>query len=744
MASSVAAMPHETAQWRDPSRPTPSRGFFNILIPPPQPASSFSSSSPDAASAPSAASEPTPRRRHQILERWAAAAAAVTASAAPAPADQRRRAREAELSELASATRPVAARAAVFREPSPAPSDASSAAASAAPTELPPAGPRASSLIQRWREIEAVGPVTPRPGCADPAASDSDTGSPRGRVGCIVKKLSGASSLPEEELDDVAKSELSLSQSAPPSPAAARGASQHPSAAINVPRQPHLVVRTVRGRRAMEELVAAMAHRRRREVAALAERHAVSRFAHKGRIQSMLRLRLLRQRGTVEDELWTLLKPVRPHQPQYVSENNTLRYGSSRTDLREANNYKQQNNGADEQFCNDRVPLEENSNDVSVEGLVNSDGSENLHCNEQMKTKGNFCVHTQKYSEASSSARYSEHSTVDDNQFVEDISPSTTSTLHDLQTPSSRGDNLREEDNQSINGSWEERGLWISSLGWPAPIDTMSPDSWRQDAMGDIENHNQIQFNDRPWIDSPNSWRSLCVVTQSDYRSLSRNADICNLLESKKVSKSLESDFSNKMNQLLLKVLHKQRQQRMMDDFGGYYDERMYWRQNDEIPDADKETSAPCSLPPVTHLGAHQQESWQHCSFGNQHHDNQNLLEMEVRVRGEMSQIHHELYELRKLVENCIASQVKMQHSVKEEVCSALREAGLMPSHPDTTAAKRGSCCMCHRMQVDSLLYRCGHMCTCFDCADQLKSSGRSCPICQSPIDDVVRAQLNF
>lgn len=49
---------------------------------------------------------------------------------------------------------------------------------------------------------------------------------------------------------------------------------------------------------------------------------------------------------------------------------------------------------------------------------------------------------------------------------------------------------------------------------------------------------------------------------------------------------------------------------------------------------------------------------------------------MEVRVRGEMSQIHHELYELRKLVESCIASQVKMQHSIKDEVCSALREAG--------------------------------------------------------------------
>jgi protein neuralized len=45
-------------------------------------------------------------------------------------------------------------------------------------------------------------------------------------------------------------------------------------------------------------------------------------------------------------------------------------------------------------------------------------------------------------------------------------------------------------------------------------------------------------------------------------------------------------------------------------------------------------------------------------------------------VRSEMAQIHHEIYELRKLAESCIASQVKMQHSIKEEVCSALREAG--------------------------------------------------------------------
>jgi len=46
-----------------------------------------------------------PRRRIQIHERWAATAVAIVASVATAPANLRRRASEAELSDLASATR---------------------------------------------------------------------------------------------------------------------------------------------------------------------------------------------------------------------------------------------------------------------------------------------------------------------------------------------------------------------------------------------------------------------------------------------------------------------------------------------------------------------------------------------------------------------------------------------------------------------------------------------------------------
>lgn len=51
-----------------------------------------------------------------------------------------------------------------------------------------------------------------------------------------------------------------------------------------------------------------------------------------------------------------------------------------------------------------------------------------------------------------------------------------------------------------------------------------------------------------------------------------------------------------------------------------------------------------------------------------------------------------------------------------------------------------GVCTVCLEARIDSLLYGCGHMCTCSMCGRQLIASGQSCPICRAPVRDVVRA----
>ncbi|XP_064630154.1 protein neuralized-like [Lineus longissimus] len=48
-------------------------------------------------------------------------------------------------------------------------------------------------------------------------------------------------------------------------------------------------------------------------------------------------------------------------------------------------------------------------------------------------------------------------------------------------------------------------------------------------------------------------------------------------------------------------------------------------------------------------------------------------------------------------------------------------------------------CSICFEQPVDSVLYTCGHMCTCYDCALIVKEKGQLCPICRKEIKDVIK-----
>ena len=60
------------------------------------------------------------------------------------------------------------------------------------------------------------------------------------------------------------------------------------------------------------------------------------------------------------------------------------------------------------------------------------------------------------------------------------------------------------------------------------------------------------------------------------------------------------------------------------------------------------------------------------------------------------------------------------------------------PSCPSISLATT-ECVVCCESEVDCVLYSCGHMCMCFQCAVNQWAKAGECPICRQPIKDVIR-----
>ncbi|KAK7583893.1 hypothetical protein V9T40_004856 [Parthenolecanium corni] len=54
-------------------------------------------------------------------------------------------------------------------------------------------------------------------------------------------------------------------------------------------------------------------------------------------------------------------------------------------------------------------------------------------------------------------------------------------------------------------------------------------------------------------------------------------------------------------------------------------------------------------------------------------------------------------------------------------------------------------CSVCLENSVNAVLYKCGHMCTCYNCAVRLHLSpdNKKCPVCRTEITDVIRTYLS-
>ncbi|GKV26239.1 hypothetical protein SLEP1_g35583 [Rubroshorea leprosula] len=236
--------------------------------------------------------------------------------------------------------------------------------------------------------------------------------------------------------------------------------------------------------------------------------------------------------------------------------------------------------------------------------------------------------------------------------------------------------------------------------------------------------------------------------------------ELRDLLSRRSVSTLLHSGFRESLDQLLQSYVERQNHAAVdweLDEMSSIptrseHDlEQQGEDQNEGQGDAAE--NQPLEIPSSQMMPA--QPLWDHDShhYNWTSHDMQQHFGMEWEIindlRIDMARLQQRMNNMQRMLEACMDMQLELLRSVRQEVSAALNRTAdsqgesidsLPRDETNWDHVRKGICCMCCDDAIDSLLYRCGHMCTCSRCANELVQSGGKCPMCRAPVVEVVRA----
>ncbi|CAL4912130.1 unnamed protein product [Urochloa decumbens] len=226
------------------------------------------------------------------------------------------------------------------------------------------------------------------------------------------------------------------------------------------------------------------------------------------------------------------------------------------------------------------------------------------------------------------------------------------------------------------------------------------------------------------------------------------------LLSRRSVSNLLSSGFRESLDQLIRSYVQRQEHdwdfqgQRPSTGSGLLNEIRI-----DQATRAESDTAPQPSNVLSDQALSPQQRQWQQIESGHRHNWSQQSMHRSefdwdaIHVlRDELSGVQRGMSSMQQMLEACMEMQIELQRSIKQEVSAALNLITGEETSRDGEdgsqwkLARKGTCCICCDNQIDSLLYRCGHMCTCSKCAGELLHGVGKCPLCRAPIVEVVRA----
>lgn len=457
----------------------------------------------------------------------------------------------------------------------------------------------------------------------------------------------------------------------------------------------------IRGRQAYSDLLVHLERERHRELESLLGRNAVSRFPQRGRLQSMLRLRSLKRGLAIQDR----------HRGTTKSDLNRFQPSSTILHLREKLREKAANAAAEAGLKKGQQSTVETESMQSKEtsGILHSPSTERLS-----PQKRNIEEAILRKNETETKMSYLQLKKAIVAEVLERESDNT-SPLTSVTPQEPRI--LRNEEagklESGTEGTQETPFLETQEMSFQSGWEEQEEYEDEQSYYGDMS-YDWFTEISRPrtyWEDLRKSRYLEVMNTKSD------KDDICRLLERRTVSGFLQSGLREKIDKLIMSRVQIHPAHRIEEatkeeekyDIGEEKDE-----DRDDLSQSSSQIFAPSPA-----------GSWSSLDTGVTSTPTHNLHSTEMEIISEMRshilQLQLEMSELRDSVKTCLDVNASLQKSVHLE-----------------NPFKR-KCCVCNETQVETLLYRCGHMCTCLRCANELQYNGGKCPICHAKILDVVR-----
>ncbi|GAV86685.1 zf-C3HC4_3 domain-containing protein [Cephalotus follicularis] len=516
----------------------------------------------------------------------------------------------------------------------------------------------------------------------------------------------------------------------------------------------------LRGRQALIDLLVRVERERQRELEGLLEHRAVSDFAHRNRIQSLLRGRFLRNERFDDEErppsmaagelvqlrqrhpvsglrngfrsrLENIVRGQASNHPDSASNNNI---NDSRGDLAQTSASQDVQHETTER-------LQPGSQETDIHPLPDQIGV--LESNTAIENMN-----------------WQENATRD---WEEPVSEDERGNWQ--QTNYSEFNEWRDGNAEEMDTNWQENSV----NDWPqeAPVSINGGESspqevqriWREDGSREAVEH---------WPEGPSDPpRTRRVVPLRRFNRFHPPDDdnvysmeLRELLSRRSVSNLLRSGFRESLDHLIQSYV--ERQGRGPIDWDLHRNlptptppspeqdqEQQRDEPNGDQQDAVNRPSLVLPSPPVPPPQPLWHQDLHHTGW-SRHSMHRSELEWEMinDLRADMARLQQGMSNMQRMLEACMDMQLELQRSVRQEVSAALnRSAGEKGLGVETSEdgskwghVRKGTCCVCCDSHIDSLLYRCGHMCTCSKCANELVRSGGKCPLCRAPIVEVIRA----